>query len=212
MRSEPRLWSAAEVSAGFDHPRLPELRKILDWSREFLTQGHPELGRHGPVCPFSAPSLRRDLFYLAVQEDVADIDSTAEVLSAFRTRFQELAATLPSASRELLTFIVILPDFDHDDSTELDALQRRLKEEHVSDGLMIGQFHPTCAEPGLWNQDFRPLRSPVPLLAIRTMLAFDLPFLWDEACHLDSYLERFAPDIPARIRSRMIDRIVPAGR
>ncbi|MCG5216591.1 DUF6875 domain-containing protein [Streptosporangium soli] len=210
MTSEPRLWSAAEVTMGFDHPRLPELREILDWSRRFLTTSHPDLGRNGPVCPFSAPSLRRDLFYLAVQDDVADIGRIGEVLSAFRVRFHEMAAELPDSSRELLTFIVVLPGLDHGDSTELDDLQRGMKEAYVADGLMIGQFHPTCAEPGLWNEKFRPLRSPIPLLAIRAMLPFDLPFLWDHTGHLDSYLERFAPQVPGRIRSQLIDRMVGA--
>ncbi|MGN9841700.1 DUF6875 domain-containing protein [Nonomuraea sp. H19] len=200
----PQVWPAAEVAAGFDHPRLPEMRKILDWSREFLTKGHPELGRSGPVCPFSAPSLRRGLFYLAVEEDT-DIGVTVNSMTAFRERFLEMLEALSPERRELLTFVVVLPEID---GPELDELQRRLKEEYVAAGLMIGQFHPTCAEPGLWNGDFRPLRSPIPLLAIRMMLAFDLPFLWDETGHLGSYLERFAGGIPARIRAHLVDRLV----
>lgn len=196
----PQVWTAAEVME-LDHPRVPELRKVLDWSREFLTQGHPDLGRPGPVCPFSAPSLRRGLFRFAVEEgEVAD-----DTIAAYRGLFLDMLESLSPEHWELLTFVVVLPGIDGD---ALDFLQRRLKEEYVGAGLMIGQFHPTCAEPGLWNADFRPLRSPIPLLAIRTMLAFDLPFLWEEG-HLSSYLERFAGGIPARIRGYLVDRVAP---
>ncbi|GAA3225382.1 DUF6875 domain-containing protein [Nonomuraea helvata] len=200
--TSPQVWTAAEAMAGLDHPRLPELRKILDWSQEFLTQGHPELGRSGPVCPFSAPSLRRGLFHFAVEEgEVSD-----DTIAAYRGLFLDTLEAVSPEHRELLTFVVVLPDID---GTTLDAMQRRLKKEYVAGGLMIGQFHPSCAEPGLWNADFRPLRSPIPLLAIRTMLAFDLPFLWEEEGHLNSYLERFAGGIPARIRSHLVGRVVP---
>lgn len=57
---------------------------------------------------------------------------------------------------------------------------------------MIGQFHPHCEEPNLWNQDFRPLQVPLPILGMRYMGPFDLPFLVSEQRHVDTYLARFA--------------------
>jgi hypothetical protein len=84
-----------------------------------------------------------------------------------------------------------------------------VKDEFVADGLMVGQFHPVCANPGLWNEDFRPLRSPVPLLAIRQMLVFDLPFLTTSAGHIDAWLGRFAPHLPPRVRAHLTARVVP---
>jgi hypothetical protein len=42
---------------------------------------------------------------------------------------------------------------------------------------MLGEFHALTQTPGLRNSDFRPLRSPIPLLAIRHMVESDIDFL-----------------------------------
>lgn len=70
----------------------------------------------------------------------------------------------------------MLPHVDPVDPTPLDDLQRVAKDDFVN-GLMIGQFHPTCETLGsVWNPDFPALRAPIPLLAIRKLVVFDLPF------------------------------------
>jgi hypothetical protein len=57
---------------------------------------------------------------------------------------------------------------------------------------MIGEFHPgPPPAPGLWNADFRPMRSPLPLLAVRHMVAADTPFLRGDPEHLAAYRRRF---------------------
>jgi hypothetical protein len=89
----------------------------------------------------------------------------------------------------------------------LDALQARLKERFVREGLMVGQFHPQCEQGGLWNTDFRPLRAPIPLLAIRQMVTSDLPFLLGSPAHVSAYLHRFAPGIPTHVRRLLVARI-----
>ncbi|MFI9724177.1 DUF6875 domain-containing protein [Streptomyces sp. NPDC052396] len=200
-----RVWSASEVAAGrVPAESLAPLRQVLDWSGEFLVQGHSSLGRTGPVCPYTQPSLRKDLFLLALPSHDA---SLPEAVAQLRTRYEELADGLDEAERELLTLLMVLPELDPTDSTELDALQAAAKDEFVAAGLMIGQFHPVCEEPGLWNKDFRPLRSPVPLLAIRQLLVFDLPFLVNTDRHLAQYLQRFAPGIPTRMRDQLVNRL-----
>ncbi len=78
-------------------------------------------------------------------------------------------------------------------------VQAKLKNDFVARGLMLGQFHPHCDEPGLWNDDFRPLRSPVPLLGIRHMVPTDFPFWKNDKTLFARYLERFREDVPPRI-------------
>jgi hypothetical protein len=66
---------------------------------------------------------------------------------------------------------------------------------------MIGQFYPGCEEPGIRNPVFRPLRSPLALLAIRYMVSSDFPFLAKKTEWIEEYLKKFAPSIPASARN-----------
>jgi len=76
------------------------------------------------------------------------------------------------------TILIVFPRVTDETAPRLiDGLQAKLKPEFVDDGLMLGQFHSMNNEPGLWNDQFRPLRSPIPLLAIRFMVGGDIPFL-----------------------------------
>jgi hypothetical protein len=170
--------------------------------------GHPELGRTGPVCPFSKPSINRGLFFLAYDEVGSDPGETVKRILLYRDWHAEIAAELSEKERQFLTVVILLPNFDHEDPTELNDLQAQLKDEFVTQGLMIGQFHPHCEEPGLWNQKFRPLQAPLPLLAIRYMVPSDLPFLVGKARHVDAYLARFAAGIPVRVRTQLAELIV----
>ncbi|MGX7829494.1 DUF6875 domain-containing protein [Actinokineospora sp. 24-640] len=200
------IWTAAEVERGaVPYRHRHRLAAVLRWSQDFLVSSHPDLGRTGPVCPYTQPSLRKNLFYLALSANPAgDLGAT---VAGLRSWYEKLAADLSEDDRDLLTVLMVLPHLDHTDSTALDRLQRAAKDEFVADGLMIGQFHPVCDEPGLWNPAFRPLRAPVPLLAVRRMLVFDLPFLVEDDTHLDAYLRLFAPDIPARVRDQITTRL-----
>ncbi|MFE3327945.1 DUF6875 domain-containing protein [Streptomyces sp. NPDC059176] len=198
-----RSWSASQVARGeVPGDILGLLRQVRGWSEDFLVSSHPALGRTGPVCPYTQPSLRRDLFHLAVPS--ADCEDLTSAVDSLRTRHAVLSEPLTPEERELLVLVLVLPGFDMTDSVELDELQRKAKDRFVSEGLMIGQFHPVCEEPGLHNEDFRPLRAPLPLLAVRQLLVFDLPFLVSERSHLDHYLQRFAPQIPARVRDQLV--------
>lgn len=202
-----QLWPASQVRRGDVPARYREpLAEILRWSEEFLVSAHPDLGRTGPVCPYTAPSLRKDLFVLGMPVDGGATDMPA-VIAQLRTWHERIGATLDPKDRELLALLMVLPDFDHEDSTELDELQRAAKDEFVADGLMIGQFHPVCPQPGLWSHTFRPLCSPIPLLAVRQLLVYDLPFLMDVDVHIDEYLKRFADAIPARMRDQLVARL-----
>jgi Domain of unknown function (DUF6875) len=190
-----------------DLPGLADMRQIATWAVEFLNAPHEQLGRRGPVCPYTRLSMDNNCFLLAWAGGEHEIASIASTVEQYRRWYVELIEQAKGAREHLLTILVVLPEFNRADAGPLDALQARLKDAFVHDGLMVGQFHPYCAQGGLWNEDFRPLRAPLPLLAIRRMVASDLPFLLDSASHLAAYLGRFAPDIPGRVRRILVARI-----
>ena len=190
------LYEPGDLCGETASPGIADLRQIATWAVKFLNAPNQQLGRRGPVCPFTRLSMNNNSFLLAwadCEHDVQSVESTVD--QSVRTR------------EHLLTILVVLPGFDRADSSPLDALQRRLKGAFVREGLMVGQFHPHCEQSGLWNEDFRPLKAPIPLLAIRRMVASDLPFLLGSASHLSAYLDRFAPDIPSHVRRILVARI-----
>jgi hypothetical protein len=209
IRNGLKLWSASEVVADRSLPddKRQALVDIARWSETFLVSDHPELGRTGPVCPFSKPSMKRGLFFLAYDEVSVDTGSTIGRILLYRDLHAEIAAELNEKERQFLTIVILLPSFDEENPTELNDLQAHLKDEFVTQGLMVGQFHPRCQERGLWNQDFRPLQAPLPLLAIRYMVPSDLPFLVGKTRHVDAYLARFAAGIPTRVRTQLTELI-----
>jgi hypothetical protein len=201
------LYEPADLCGETASPDIADLRKITAWAVEFLNAPNQQLGRRGPVCPYTRLSMDNNCFLLAWAGGEHDVQSIESAVGQYRRWFVELLEQPGRARQHLLTILVVLPGFDRTDSGPLDALQARLKDAFVREGLMVGQFHPHCEQSGLWNEDFRPLQAPVPLLAIRRMVASDLPFLLGSASHLSAYLNRFAPGIPSHVRRLLVARI-----
>lgn len=157
---------------------LQALTATERWVRAFLAQPHPNLGRSGAVCPFVPRALSRDTIWLTVIRTAqTDSDEVERVVARFRDIFHLLEPRFGDAALDK-AILVILPDVRAEDAAALiDGTQRKLKPAFVERGLMIGEFHPLNDTPGLHNPAFYPLRSPLPMLAIRSMVDSDLPFL-----------------------------------
>jgi hypothetical protein len=195
---------------------LEALAPVLAWVDDFVTQANPDLGRTGVVCPFVPEATRRDLLqYFVVpvslpsgmQEKASDDDYIAVMEpSILRLRDRFLATRITAPKFHLLhSYLMVFRglDLDLERAAQLiEKIQRRLKPRFVEEGLMIGEFHPMSNAIGLRNPEFRPLRSPIPLLSIRNMVEIDFAFLsrsYDPAplrVHfLKSYLRHMAADL-----------------
>ncbi len=195
---------------GIPDEDLESVRIAVDWVRAFLTAPHEDLGRRGPVCPYIRQSFDERLLHVTSRPETSCADpGLHEAVCAARLTFADLQRMAPTGRGHLVTILVVLPRIDRSTSSELDELHRALKDEFVAEGLMIGQFHPTCQARGLWNAQFRPLQSPVPLLAIREMTSSDLPFLVGSTDHAEVYFERYAESIPAHTRRFLVEQLVP---
>lgn len=179
-------------------PLAPYQARIREWATTYLAAPHSELGREGPVCPFTAKSISKKIFWVACDDrpDLTAEDIERTVVGVV-TGFRRLS---PTAGRDALlkTILILFPTVT--DYSMIDEAQRRLKEESVARGLMIGQFYPGCDEPGIRNSGFWPLQSPLALLAIRHMVSSDFPFLATKVEWVEDYLKKFAPAIPASVR------------
>ena len=189
---------------------LEPVSRILQWANDYLCRPHPELGRAGAVCPFTRPALRKDLLLLAVCRGAElTVDQVVDLVRRHRDWFLQMEPReLPLAQYKFIG--IIFPDISERAYLDLiEATQARLKAEYVPLGLMIGEFHPgPPRQAGLWNPDFRPLRSPLPLLGTRHMVPTDWPFLREEHAYVAAYLERFTEEL---IPQRIVDDIRAAA-
>jgi hypothetical protein len=211
--ADPRLYLVELTDLKADPPpacvqeNLEPLRTIVHWATDYLCRPHPELGRTGAVCPFTQPSLRRNVFFLTVMRG-ADLrlDEVGEVVRAYRDWFLELPPTDPRQA-QFKTINIIFPDLPPSAwKTLIEATQDRLKAEYVPLGIMIGEFHPGPPDKAaLWNPDFRPLRCPLPMLVIRHMVPTDFVFLRDRPDFMSAYLRLQGDRIPPVIKDEVLD-------
>lgn len=183
---------------------LPYLIETTKWVRNFLAKPHPDLGRTGPVCPFLPKALQLESIQLAtVHTKGVTQQAVEDIVRHYRDTFLELEPR----SGDLALYkclLLVFPDVSEEEAPVLiDNVQQKLKPFFVEQGLMIGEFHQRNATPGLHNPNFYPLRSPVPMLAIRFMTESDLPFLQrttDEPHLRTQYLEAYLQSLTTVIK------------
>jgi hypothetical protein len=206
--TDPR-YALIEIS-DFNRDPLPDvvranlqpLQQIVTWAREYLCNPHDQLGRKGHVCPYVQMSMDKGLFFLAVYRgEQIDEHHVRDVVLKYRDWFLALEPR-SGGDAQYKTILILFPDISKDDAPKIvDVLQASLKLEFVPHGIMIGQFHPGPPQtPGLWNPEFRPLLSPIPLLVIRNMVPTDFPFLKENKQFMTAYLKVARGQIPRYLR------------
>lgn len=215
MKQPLQLRRASEVDAGNDTDS--PLGATIAWVRSFLARPHPELGRAGPVCPFTPMALELDtIWMIEVAESTPDQLRMQDTIEQCRQVFMETEPREGPLSINKV-IMVVFSGMSADDAPWIDALQAKLKPNFVDVGLMLGEFHSKNETPGLRNEGFRPLRSPIPMLVIRHMVESDLPFLKRDCdtpevriSYLRSYLRRLGAGIRRNYFDQAVDALVAA--
>ncbi|MEO7936385.1 MAG: YbaK/EbsC family protein [Dokdonella sp.] len=181
----------------------PAIATIASWAREYLCRPHAELGRSGPMCPFVPGALQKRLLFVAVYER-NDLDLTAikQILLDEMERFIALEPTSGNEA-QFKAVMILFPNLTQEQTRRLiDVAQAELQMDFVPNGLMVGEFHSGPPQKGgLWNPEFRPLFSPVPMLAIRHMVPTDILFLKDNADLFAEYTKIYGNSVPERFRA-----------
>jgi hypothetical protein len=201
----------SESIEGLSPLELSAFKTIVDWTRAFLCRPHGDLGREGPVCPFTQPSLTQRHFWLAALtgEDV-DQERAGNAIERYRSWFLELE---PKSGPQaiLKTILVIFAELSHEKARhQIENLHKRLKPDFVRRGIMLGQFYQGCPETGLWSDHFYPLEAPLPLLVIRSMVPSDFLFLHGRRGNgemLIAYLNRFGTHIPVEVKRLLVEAL-----
>lgn len=175
--------------------------EVLHWARTYLCRSHTALGRDGPVCPYAQSSLDRALFWLNIYPGTyPTLEDVHDTIISFRDWFKELAPR-DGREKDYKTILVMFPELAVTPVPNvIDMVQSTLRSEFISQGFMLGQFYANCQESGVWNPEFKPFCSPVPLLAIRSMVHMDAIFMKRDSASLAAYLARFGHAVPARFQ------------
>ena len=183
----------------------PALMQVGGWVRDYLMSSHPDLGRSGDVCPFTSQAARLDTIRIGVSHEAREHVITQIVRDCFR-QFEDIPC--PQSMRHFRTVIVGFPNCDSIAGHALLArVHRNLKFHSLRRARMLGVFHSETEAPGLWNADFRPLRSPLPIMAIRQLVLNDAPFVVRHPLLLPTYLTSF----PLAGTRRLVSQVLARG-
>ena len=115
-----------------------------------------------------------------------------ELLAAF-DQFDEIPH--PRKMGVYRAVLIAFPNCADEESVKtLSRVQKSLRLTSFVRGRMIGVFHANAPEPGLWNKDFRPLRAPLPLVVIRSLVAADFAFVLRHPLLAPAYFYNFPLD------------------
>ena len=172
------LINDSSISDSFSVSDWNNLLIIRDWIFNYLMQSHEDLGRSGPVCPFVPKAVHENSIYLSIiSADHFDKTLFYQRILNYKNQFNLLSPT--TGSKRLFRSIILLIDIKNVNLEEIiERAISDLKLQFVENKLMLGEFHSGPPKnKGIRNPDFKPLRSPLPLLVIRTMVETDIEFL-----------------------------------
>lgn len=192
-----------------------DIHTLVNWVDEYLCKPHPALGRSGPVCPFVPTALELGLLYVFIYPHVdldTDIEEFRQIILKDRDLFLETEPRTGNTA-QFKSFLMLFPNLPSPKAhKKIDTVQASLQEAFCEKGLMVGEFHPGPPDKrGLWNERFRPLECPIPLIAIRHMVPTDILFLKDQSSLVAEYLRIFGDMVPSKFAHLVEEAAVRFG-
>ena len=169
------------------------LRAIADWTKAFVIQPHRDLGRPGPVCPFTPLAIEHKTLWLAAERSAGR--STPEVIELISGYQQLLLANPPvdgdSAANK--SIVVVFTDLPAPRAKDFlgSALEKIAIPSYVKDGLVMGPFYEGNDGTAIYSPNFRPFQSPVPMLLMRRAVISDWKFFLNDESWLRLWARRY---------------------
>lgn len=187
------------------------LAELFAWVSTYPMNGHAALGRTGAVCPFTPQARRLDTVRLGVCG--CGPEDAERAFAVIRKGFVELGR-IPAkrGTEQFRTVIIAFPDCNSEAGIAMiESAMRRHRYYAMLRFRMMGFMHPFSESQGLWNPEFRPLRAPMPVLAIRYLVEQDAPFIANQHLQWGPYLLRFGIPGARRLMAWRRGRTKPAG-
>lgn len=157
---------------------LTALRAVADWTKNFVIRPSENLGRPGPVCPFTPVAIEHKALWLAPER--SDGRSKLEVTELIKG-YQRLLLSNPPAEGDGAknkSIVIVFTDLAATRAKDFigGALEPIAISSYVDKGLVMGPFFEGNDGTAIYNPNFRPFQSPVPLLLMRRAVISDWKF------------------------------------
>jgi hypothetical protein len=169
------------------------LLAVADWTQAFIAKPHKDLGRAGPVCPFTAVALDNHTLWLAAERSAGR--PTAEIVRMIESYQQQLLAAQPVEGDgvEDKAVLVVFPDLPAAEARQFfdGVLQQIGLSSYDELGVVMGPFYDGNEGTALYNANFRPFTAPVPSLLMRLAVVSDWKFFLNSEDFLRVWKRRY---------------------
>lgn len=169
------------------------LRAVADWVETFVVRPHAELGRAGPVCPFTPQAIDHGTLWLAAERSAGL--GTPGLIELIRGYQRALLGNAPVDGEAAVnkSVVIVFTDLPAAQASGFfaGALEQIAVPSYVDDGLVMGPFYEGNEGTAIYNPGFRPFQSPVPLLLIRRAVVSDWKFFLNNETWFNLWSRRF---------------------
>ncbi len=183
----------AEKTKALAEIDLKALRAVADWTKTFIIHPSKELGRAGPVCPFTVVALERKTLWLAPERSEGrSTESLVKLIENYKRLLLD-SPPLDGSDAEHKSIVVVFSDLPA--ASTKDFLGRALEQigvsSYVNDGLVMGPFFEGNDGTAIYNPNFRPFTSPVPFLLMRRAVVSDWKFFLNDKDWFERWAHRY---------------------
>jgi hypothetical protein len=169
------------------------LRAVADWIKTFVAKPHRDLGRVGSVCPFVPVAWEHKTLWLAAERSAGlKAPDVIQLIDSYK-RLLLAAQPVNGDDANNKSIVVVFTDLPAAKAKDFfnGVLQQIAVQFYADDGLVMGPFYEGNDGTALYNPNFRPFRSPVPLLLMRRAVISDWKFFLDNKEWLPLWARRY---------------------
>ena len=158
-----------------------------------MAKPHRDLGRAGPVCPFVPVVWEHKALWLAAERSAGrSAPDVIQLIGGYK-RLLLAAQPVDGADANNKSIVVVFTDLPATRAKDFfsGVLEQIGVASYADDGLVMGPFYEGNDGTAIYNPNFRPFTSPVPLLLIRRAVIGDWKFFLNNEEWLRLWARRY---------------------
>ncbi|MFE3577366.1 DUF6875 domain-containing protein [Lysinibacillus sp. NPDC059133] len=182
-----RVYTISELNYLLEN--LAPIKETLDYI-DYASKPHLQKGSSGAICPYLPKAIALDSIWCSVSKlQEYSFREMEELIHDNVELFYSLSSN-EKINKTFQSLVLVFPNIPYEQVGKLiTGIHSTFKRRLVYKGLMIGEFFSENSHHGLYNKEFYPLRSNIPLIAIRNLIPEDLPFLNKESDSIEMRID-----------------------